>query len=989
MNAVNDVFNSLESDAIPTTFTSNLNQFFRVTPTFSLLHINIRSINKNFNQFILWFQGQAVSPDVIVLTEAWLDALDGSVYHVPGYTTEYVPAVQCRNDGVVMFIKNSFSYKISAPHIPFCNSTLLTVTCSSFCFNILAIYRSPSQSNAQTQDFIVNLQDFCETRLTSSGCTGIVVGDINIDLLDKLNNDTELYLESLSTCGLNSVINLPTRIDPGSQRNSCLDHIFINKISGIKGYVLDTAITDHFPVVMTWHSDDIHGASGATRTRERLSKRIDYDAVAADLLTFDWSLLLISQDPNFIADNFTQILQSTIISHTTLNVTRNKDTLIKPWLTLSLLKCIRRRDRLAKQCRMQPFNTSLLQYFKDYKNRLTSTLRASKDDYYRNRFVKFQGNLKKTWQTISDVGSDLKKKSDEQDIMLSRVDGPTTDDPAEVADIFNDYFSTIGSKLASKIPNNFAPTQQKVNNHIFILEPTNEDEVSQLIQSLKSDSANGPDDIPAKLLKHISPLILKPLTHLINVCFRTGTFPSIFKTAYTIVIFKEGDKTNPGNYRPISLISQLSKILEKSLKSRLLSFLESTKHFSNRQYGFRPGRSTQDAMYALIESISTNLNPALKKKVLAIFLDLAKAFDTVQHAILLRKVDNAGIIGKSFALLKSYLSGRVQRVKIGSSLSEPRPVVCGVPQGTVLGPLLFLLYINDLLEMDSGGELTGFADDTGVVFSADSWEELNEEATRGLSSIKNWLVEHKLTLNVSKTKLITFALSKASQPPDLQIRIHDNCQTVPCSCQVIERVGSVRYLGVHIDDILKWDVHITATVKRLRRTYYLFYRLRRILSLQTLRSIYYALTQSIITYGILMWGGSYNKYINKVSVAQRSIIKIIYFKDRLYPTDLLYNESKITTVHRLYMEQLGLKAHKHNFFNPLPHHEHGTRGRSLLRLPAVWADTLRRQAPYLTIKISSHIPNDLKQLTKTFKTKLKAWLATLEHSSTITMLHTH
>lgn len=830
MNDVNMVFNSLASESIPCTFTSSLKQHFNPKPDFSLLHINIRSINRNFDSFLLWLQGQEVLPDMLVLTEAWLGALDGGAYHVPGFKTEYFPAVQNKNDGIVIFVKNIFSYKICRPCILNCNSVLVSVSAGSSTTNVLAIYRSPSQDSATFTD---SLHDFCESRLCGSHSTGVVVGDLNIDLGDASSSETEGYINAVTSCGLNSVINLPTRIDPISLRKSCLDHIFINKTAGIHGFVADTAVTDHFPVLLLMRSNNNNnrGAVGpdATRTQVRTTRRTDFHAVAADLATVDWTHLIQSRDPNYIANNITDVITAAVDRNTTTRVIRSKDKLLKPWLSLSLLRCIRRRDRLARQCRHQPFNTALIQYAREYKNRLTTILRAAKDSFYSNKFQKFEGNMKKTWETVHEVGSDTVKTCTAPYIQLSRDDGQITDNPVEVATIFNDYFTSIGPKLASKIPCNFLPTQQKINQNIFILDPANEAEIAKIIISLKACSANGPDGIPAELLKIAKNYIVQPLTHLVNTTFRTGIFPTIFKSANTIVIFKEGDKTKPGNYRPISLISQLAKILEKALKTRLMSFLENTGHLSDRQFGFRPGRSTQDAMFALISNIVDNLNSEHTKKVLAVYLDLAKAFDTVNHSILLKKLSNAGIIGTPLKILKNYLSGRTQRTKVDVIFSTPRPVVCGIPQGTVLGPLLFLIYINDLLEMDPGGSLTGFADDTGVVFAASTWEELTVKTTRGLAAINNWLWEHKLTLNVSKTKYSTYTFTRQTQPSDLSLKIH-NCRG-PCSCQTLERADSVRYLGINIDNLLKWDVHVTNTVNRLRRTFYLFIRLRRLASL--------------------------------------------------------------------------------------------------------------------------------------------------------------
>ena len=371
-------------------------------------------------------------------------------------------------------------------------------------------------------------------------------------------------------------------------------------------------------------------------------------------------------------------------------------------------------------------------------------------------------------------------------------------DPKQVSNTFNQYFSTIASDLQGKIHHQGQDFKSYLNNrneHSFFIRPTNSNEVLKIINTISINKATGPHSIPTDILHLIKSNISEPLAQIINLSFNTGVFIENLKTSKTIPIFKDkGSDLLCNNYRPISLLSNINKIFEKLMHTRLYNFLSKHDCIYESQFGFRKKHSTNHALLALTEEIRKSLDNNLF--AVGIFIDLQKAFDTVDHYILLRKLEHYGVRGVENDWFKSYLMNRKQYVTINGIDSNLENMKFGVPQGSVLGPLLFLIYINDLHSSITYSNTRHFADDTNLLISNNSLKQLKKRLNLDLRKLVNWLKANKISLNASKTEMLIFRHPNKKLNYDLKIKL-DGKKICPSKY--------VKYLGILIDQHLNWS----------------------------------------------------------------------------------------------------------------------------------------------------------------------------------------
>ena len=384
-------------------------------------------------------------------------------------------------------------------------------------------------------------------------------------------------------------------------------------------------------------------------------------------------------------------------------------------MTDGLLKSCRKKSRLLKIYKKTGASVARTRYVK-YKNILKQALRHEEKCFYENQFSLKANDVRKTWKLINSL---LNRTDKDEMTNMFKIDDGTTNDRNMIVNAFNKFFVELGPSLEEKIPpsknNNITNNLPSIKDSL-LLYPTDAHEIQNIISSLKNSASCGIDQIPVSAIKSVSDTISPALASLINHSTINGIFPDALKIAKVTPIFKSGDKSLLSNYRPISLLNAFSKIYEKFLLKRLNSFLTKNNILYDGQFGFRKNRSTQFALVSFLDKITETLDK--NEYALSLFIDLSKAFDTINHSLLLKKLSSYGIRGTALELFKNYLSNRLQCVEIDGVRSNLLKITCGVPQGSILGPLLFLLYINDIHTCTKLLKFYLFADDTTVVLTS-------------------------------------------------------------------------------------------------------------------------------------------------------------------------------------------------------------------------------------------------------------------------------
>lgn len=587
------------------------------------------------------------------------------------------------------------------------------------------------------------------------------------------------------------------------------------------------------------------------------------------------------------------------------------------------------------------------------------------------------------WKCIKEI----KHKNEDKKIKTMKNEtNEVIEDERAIANIFANYFTDIGKKMAMKIEkkiNKNDRAKMKTMKKSFYLNETDPDEIFETIMTLENKKAPGYDGITNELMRYIGNDICHPMVYIINKCFATGIFPKCLKVSIIQPIFKSGDENEISNYRPISLLSGVSKIIEKLIKKRIIGFLEKFQILSEQQYGFRDKKSTEDALLDLTGKIYNAIDK--KRAALCVFVDLAKAFDTVSHSKLLSTLENAGIRGLPLRLLKSYLTGRTQLVKINNCLSDPKTIEYGVPQGSVLGPILFIIYMNELFSIETEGHIVSFADDSAIFYQSNDWVQLKNKVETDFVKIMKFFDSKLLTVNFTKTYFMPFCSYQSTLP------MYDSIKIILDEGEVfITKKNNLKYLGVIMDCHLKWNEHIDYVTKKIRSLIPIFKNINKILHDDQIKIVYSALVESHLNYGITAWGGVLDQHLRKLQVAQKYILKVMAKKTYTFPTDALYKETKTLDIRQLYCIRTLIKQYKKT--SELAHHTHSyqTRHKKNAVLPKTKKSILQRSFKYIGPKLYNYIPESIKTLPfHIFKKKVKNWTTEMDRKTIHEYINVH
>lgn len=794
------------------------------------MHINIQSIRNKYDTFSAFISDK--NYDIICLTEHWLtyDEIDGLCFDNYSLASAY-----CRtphiHGGVLILVRKplkcvgnqwvvdrsvEFACELSSVSIPDLNLVVITA------------YRTRTSCLDGFEDVLGGI---IERFLVDTQNTIVLNGDFNLNF-DRPVAAVVDFVNFLGTFGLNRTIFEPTRF------NNCIDNIFTNARDDYNAEVIKPYLSDHFAVLITLyvHSNITVGGSSVSLRPVTVAGLFELNNYVQDI---DWSPLDADVSAADKFSHFINILAQQISLCFPVKQVRVSDRPSKlKWFTADLYD-MRETLGFMKEAAAKEGSLELKQIAGRYQSFYRSEIRKSKKRAHDDLLLRSPNLACGAWKIVNS----------------RRGSGTRNEDEVLDPNVMCEFFSHVAENVLRTVPPATCSSQFYLNNTPdfagdgnFAFRKVTPLEVRDSIFSIKNSSSFDVYNFNTKILKCLADYIYLPLTRLINLCIQEGIFPDVLKTARVVPIHKGGSRDDPGNYRPISLLPLIGKVFEKVLKNQLTDYLENNSILSVTQFGFRKGLSTSAAITSFTEFVYSGFE---KKSMTATCLcDLSKAFDCVSHGLLVSKLVHYGIAENGVKMISSYLSNRHQFVSTRGGTSDMLPVTSGVPQGSVLGPILFLIYINDLASCVPDVEFRVFADDTTLAVQGNSLNMLVGRLCGARVGVGDWFASNQLALNAAKSETIIFGLNEN-----------------------LNYQKSVKFLGVILDPKLNWNDHVDYISGKIAKNIYVIRNLRPVVSDVVLLMAYHSLIESHLRYSILSWGHA--PAAKRLFRLQRRVVRVI------------------------------------------------------------------------------------------------------------------
>ena len=964
----------------------------------NIIHLNIRGIISKQSQLTNLLH-TCIGKHLIhiaTINETWLTKDNEHLLNIPDYQVIKRNRIGKKGGGVCILVHKSLYYNElnTINNLQFKHIEQISIELKVQRKNLLvsSLYRPPNTNVTEFNEEYENL-----LRKMQATKLDIVIGlDHNLDLLKIENHKpTQDFFNINIDNQLFPTITKPTRITANTA--TLLDNLLVslalnqNYTSGI----LVEDISDHQPCILILKERKFEQKEPTRITTRSMSEK-DIAQINEDLTHIPWEAVLNSDSADENFNRFHKLLSKSVEENTTIkNLTiPYKQRLKEPWMTKGIKKCITKKLQLYKQTLKKSCTEHMRQKYIEYRNTLKKTMRHAKMTYYNNKCLESKRNTKKLWNLINEIIG-TKKKS-ETKIDAIKVDNILRHNPKVITNELGKYFANVGKTYANKVPQSITTTNEYINkipnnSKSLFFGPVVPNEIENIINTLEPKKSSGHDGISNKLIKQISKSISLPLTIIFNQSLETGVFPTLMKYADITPLYKTKCKYETTNYRPISLLLTISKILEKVVYKRTYQFLEDNHIIFNSQYGFRRQHSCQDAISELVGKILKNMEE--QKYTIAVFIDLSKAFDTLEHEVLFAKLEKYGIRGTTLNWYKSYLTNRKLRVKckIGTTgqmeYSEYYDVKYGTPQGSCLGPLLFLIFNNDLNNCLENSSSILFADDTTIYDQNKNLNFLKWNLEQELLRVVDWFNANKLTLNVDKTQCLLF------EPKTVKTSAHLMKKDNTCSLRLenteLKFCKSVKFLGTWIDHQLNWNHQFQNIIYKVQKNRILLQISQNHLPIHTKILVYYAHIYSHINYCIRIWGNMISRtQLNQLQKEQNKCIRLIEPNSN---TPNIYKKHKLATIDQIIQIEnckLGFCIDRKQVPKALYRvitedskgqtlmktHGYLTRNKNMPNLPR--AKSMKYQSSFLSkgIKEFNKLPQEFKDVKSwpMFKSKIKA-----------------
>ena len=920
----------------------------------SLIHLNIQSICPKLDII----NGNLKDFDILCFTESWLDPnVNDSELMLDNFNVPFRFDRQDRaGGGVIVYTKDHlYCKRRNDLEIQGIECVWLEITEKNEKYLIGTFYRPP---NCLTNTWNL-IDESIELAIDTQIKNIIITGDFNENQLHK--TDTKISYIS-ANYNLHQLILEPTSIAENSA--TLIDLLITNNphiiiYSGVCEPFLDVNIRYHRPIVALLHSEK--------RTISNLKRKIwlydqgDYSTLRDKISSMPWDLIFQNQiGIDNIVKTFTSILLE-IAAETIPNriiTVRNGDL---PWISTELRKLMRKRDRLRKKAK-QKNSDYYWSKFKSIRNKVVDSLRTAKRTYHSKLCDKIKGNKfgSKDWWNLVKQVSNISQKSHGIKILVSDNDEIITDDHNK-ANALNNFFASqtyIDDSQATlpELPNHENGPNIPILDNIVLTERNVED----ILKTLDTSKAMGPDLINPRILMEASRELSVPLCMLFNISLHMNIFPSQWKIANVIPVFKKNDPQKVNNYRPISLLCIISKVFEKCIYKYLHNFILDNNLLSSHQSGFRKGDSTINQLLFLYNEFSRALDEG--KEVRTVFFDISKAFDRVWHKGLLHKIESLGIKGNLLLWVKSYLSGRKQRVVINGKESTVLDLRAGVPQGSILGPLFFLIFINDIVN-DIGCRIKLFADDTSLYIIIEHPDTAAQILNEDLEKVRNWSKTWLVSFNPQKTEtlLISRKANQIHHPP----LYFDG---IP-----IKEVTNHKHLGLIFNNTCHWGQHIDYIIDKAYKKLNILRSLKFDLDRLTLQIMYFSFIRPILEYGDIIFDNCPSYYSEKLEKINIEAARVVTGATKLVSINTLYNECGWETLekrrekHKLIqfykMKNSFTPEYLNDLVPPLHRDQHSYNTRNSQNLVGIQCRTTYHFNSFIpsTIRIWNNIPSNIKE----------------------------
>ena len=846
---------------------------------FLVLHYNCQSIlNKVEELNIICIK---LKPKIICLTETWLDDSTTQTANIPdGYKilrcdrTDTYKQKYGKTGGGGTAILYSEDIKIRKLDINTENQETQWIEVkANQIFTLGVVYRAEYSDLLDEKEEGISLErQLYDVSIRSKRI--ITIGDFNCDLSEEVKDETTNRLEQMfERFSMKQLIMKPTRISK-SNRTTIIDHVWTDtETLPVKesGTIEGIGLSDHTGLYVKLNMTTEKPEPEKVRYRNYRNYNVEsFNAELEQKLTkSDFNKLIDGEELNKAMDTFTKTLKETAQKHAPMveKVKKHKKENV-PWFETELEMKIEEKTKKLQLYRLYG-NKQDLKLANTIGNEITHLKRKLKRKYYKQKIEEYEGDSKKMWKILKNVTQTTQDKSCTEPEFLNQ----------DRADQYNKYFATIGTVVQKLIGTKEAiPIIENKGN--FHFKEETEETIVKLIDRIRVDVATGEDEISAKLIKDAKYTIAGPLTKLVNLSYKKSTFPSSMKIAVIKALHKKNCTEDISNYRPLSILSVLSKIFERSATDQIVKYLEENGLLNSTQHAYRKKHSTTTCLMEAIDYINEQRD---KGKIVGLAsLDLSKAFDSVNHSHLLNKLANFGLDQNTVKWCKSYLDQRKQKTKFKKFTSIEHTVTSGVPQGSILGPILFICFTNDMANTFTNCKIISYADDTQLIVTGNHKQQVKSKLEELIKQAQKWYNENSLMNNASKTEIIIIGKNPTKDQP-FYIEVEEGGKL-----KHLKPKKTIKILGVHIDDQLNWNTQIQSVRKKATNSIRNLHRINQLIPLKHRLLLYNSLVATHYNYADTAWSGCGIANEKKLQTTQNFAARsILGWKKRTSATEAL------------------------------------------------------------------------------------------------------